>query len=299
MVVPPLIPGHTLLRPLTLATDLDGTFAGGAERDRTRLQRILAATPGTTLIYITGRSVPATRALMAEAGLPHPDLLIADVGTTVRHGPELAPLTALETEIARLWPGGDAVRARLAGLAAIVEQEVRSPYRVSYAPVTSAHLAARSLPPAELPAELLGGEPPPNAAPAAAAAPLAAALEAARTRLAGLPVDLLGSAGIYLDVLPRGVNKGSTLRRTLRWLGRPDDEVLVAGDSMNDLALFQTGLAGVAVGNSEPELIARLAGLERVHLAGGHGAAGIIEALEYFGWLSKTALARKEIDDVD
>lgn len=271
LVVPPIIQGSTLQSPLVLATDLDGTFAGGSRSDRERLQQILAASSETTLIYITGRSVPAALALISEAGLPHPEVLIADVGTTIRHGPDLAPASALEAEIAEHWPGGDLVRTRLAGLDTIIEQEVRSPYRVSYSPVATAHLAAASHPPVELPGTVLEAN--------------ATALAAARELLAELPVDVLGSAGIYLDVLPRGVNKGTTLRRVLRWLGHADDDVLVAGDSLNDLALFETGLAGVAVGNSEPELISRLAGRESVFLARGHGAAGILEALVHFGWL--------------
>jgi hydroxymethylpyrimidine pyrophosphatase-like HAD family hydrolase len=297
LIVPPPILSSKLQIPLVLATDLDGTFASGSERDRAELQGILAATPGTTLIYVTGRSVPATRSLMAEAGLPHPDLLIADVGTTVRHGPDLAPVTALESEIAECWPGGAAVRERLAGLQGIVEQEVRSPYRVSYSPASTAHLAASSLSPAEIrdldssrkvgtAGKVSYTSSPSNPQSEPPGKVLARALEVARERLAGLPVDLLGSAGIYLDVLPRGVDKGTTLRRVLRWGGHADSDVLVAGDSLNDLALFETGLAGVAVGNSEPELVARVAGMERVYLARGHGAGGIIEALKHFGWLA-------------
>lgn len=308
MVVPPPIHSNTLQIPLVLATDLDGTFAGGSEQDRAELQEILAATPGTTLIYVTGRSVPATRSLMAESNLPHPDVLIADVGTTIRYGPDLAPATALEREIAACWPGGAAVRERLAGLPGIVEQEIRSPYRISYCPAEAAHLASAALSPAEILAlnntrgagtmDRLSytSSSPQSREPRVSqheshcehrAAPpgesLARALEAVRHRLAGLPVDVIGSAGIYIDVLPRGINKGTTLRRVLRWRGYADDDVIVAGDSLNDLALFETGLAGVAVGNSEPELLARVAGREQVYLASGQGAAGIVEALIHFG----------------
>ncbi len=49
---------------------------------------------------------------------------------------------------------------------------------------------------------------------------------------------------------------------------------------MNDLSLFETGLKGVAVGNSEPALIRQLEGRNNVHHARGHGCAGIAEAIE-------------------
>lgn len=239
---------------------------------------------------------------MREADLPLPHLLIADVGTTIRHGPDLATVATLETEIAAAWPGATAIRERLAGLEGLVEQSVRSPYRVAYTPARYRRLANAALSPAEIddavreqaaagvPDAITAGGTRAAADADIRTADLEAALEAARARLADLPVDIVGSAGIYLDVLPRGVNKGTTLRRVLRWLGRPDHQVLVAGDSMNDFALFQTGLAGVAVGNAEPELIARVRGLPNVHLAAGHGAAGIAEALERFGWLQLEVL---------
>src|SRR5690606_39866504 len=57
-------------------------------------------------------------------------------------------------------------------------------------------------------------------------------------------VEVIGSADTYIDVLPGGVDKGTTLRRVLAWLGRSEHDVVVAGDTLNDLALFETGLRG-------------------------------------------------------
>jgi sucrose-6F-phosphate phosphohydrolase len=233
-----------------LATDLDGTFAGGTAEERRALQAAVRAAPRALLLYVTGRSVPATRELMAEAGLPHPDVLIADVGTTVVAGEDFAPVAAVEEQLDAGWPGGDLVRERLEGLPGIEEQDVRSRRRVGY--------------------WLREGE-------------MDAVLSRMAERLEGLAVELVGSAGVYLDVLPAGVNKGTTLRRVLRWLDRSEAEVVVAGDSLNDLALFETGLRGVVVGNCETALRERLG--ERAHLyhASGHGAAGILEGLHHFG----------------
>ena len=237
---------------LILATDLDGTFAGGTADDREALQQALLRLPGATLIYVTGRSVPATRELMGEARLPHPDVLIADVGTSVRSGPRLDPVHPLEAELDSVWPGGEPVRERLARVAGLEEQAVRAPRRVSY--------------------WIREGT-------------MEAAIDVAAGALEDLEVDLVASADVYLDVLPRGVNKGSTLRRVLQWLERAETDVVVAGDTLNDLALFETGLRGVVVGNCEAALRDRVCGREHLYLAGGEGAAGILEGLRHFGWV--------------
>ncbi|HEX6937930.1 MAG TPA: HAD family hydrolase [Longimicrobiales bacterium] len=242
---------------MILATDLDGTFAGGTERDRRRLQRTLAERADALLIYVTGRSVAATRELMAEAGLPRPDVLIADVGTTVVGGLDFAPVEAIEREIEARWPGADVVRERLNGLDIVAEQELDVPRRVSY---------------------WLAGD-----------ADMEDALARVRERLDGLAVDVIGSAGTYVDVLPGGVNKGTTLRRVLAWLDRPEHEVVVAGDTLNDLALFETGCRGVVVGNCEPGLLERVGRREHVYVAAGHGAAGILEGLGHFGWIEEVS----------
>lgn len=239
---------------LILATDLDGTFAGGTAEQRRELQRALADLPQASLIYVTGRTVQATRELMAERELPHPDLLIADVGTTVVQGEAFAPLEEIERELDAAWPGGDEVRRRLEGVAGIEEQEVRPPRRVSF--------------------WLREGR-------------MQEVMERMADRLEGLSVDLVGSAGVYIDVLPGGVNKGTTLRRVVRWLERAETEVVVAGDTLNDLALFETGLSGVVVGNCEEELRVRVGHREHLFFARGEGAAGILEGLRHFGWLPK------------
>jgi hydroxymethylpyrimidine pyrophosphatase-like HAD family hydrolase len=239
-------------RSLILATDLDGTFAGGTSSDRELLQQTLARLRGAVLIYVTGRNVPATRDIIRELALPHPDLLIADVGTSVRQGKAFEPVMEVEAELDGVWPGADTIRERLKGVEGLEEQDVRAPRRVSY--------------------WIRGGS-------------MDEAIDRAAAALGELNLDLVASAGIYLDVLPPGVNKGTTLRRVLRWLERGETDVVVAGDTLNDLALFETGLCGVVVGNCEAALRERVAGREHLYFAAGEGAAGILEGLRHFGWL--------------
>jgi hydroxymethylpyrimidine pyrophosphatase-like HAD family hydrolase len=268
--------------PVVLATDLDGTLAHGEPAVREQLVRLLRAQEQATLIYVTGRTPAAARELAARTPLPEPDLLIADVGTSVLRGLGPDRVTEIEAELDRRWPGGDAVRERLAPLAAeLVPQDVVAPRRVSYwiEAVRQRHGAGTHADPfaaraaddtslhddAETVADAVGRR--------------------AAARLEGLGVDVLVSANVFLDVLPRGVNKGTTVRRVLEWLGVADDRCVVAGDSLNDLALFETGLAGVVVGNCEPALRRRVAALPRVYQAGAEGAAGVLEGLRHHGFI--------------
>ena len=63
--------------------------------------------------------------------------------------------------------------------------------------------------------------------------------------------------------------------------------MVVAGDTLNDLALFETGLRGVVVGNCEAALRERVGDREHLYFAAGEGAAGILEGLRHFGWLEE------------
>lgn len=238
---------------LVLATDLDGTFAGGTSEDRSRLQQALAKHESALLLYVTGRSVPAARELLAERDLPLPDVLIADVGTRVVQGPEFTDVPDLDAFLDARWPGHRPIREHLEGFAGIMEQDVHPPRRVSYWLVEGFEMD-----------EVVAG---------------------VREAVADLGVDVIGSAGQYVDVLPGGVNKGATLFQVLDWLGANRDAAVVAGDTLNDLALFETGLRGVVVGNAESELVRQVGERENVYLAEREGAAGVHEALEFFGTL--------------
>lgn len=240
------------LAAFTLATDLDGTFAGGSLAARDAVARAIRARRGGRLIYVTGRSTASWRALAREADLPVPHVAITDVGTSVIDGVSGEPIAELEARIAARWPGAELVRSRLAGVPGIAEQDIDAPRRVSY--------------------DLIDG-------------PLAHALERVAARLEGIDVHLVGSADRYVDVLPGGVNKGTTLLAVLDWLRVARGEAVVAGDSLNDLALFETGLKAILVANAEPELRERVGDRPHVFAATAPGADGIREGLTHFGVL--------------
>ncbi len=235
-----------------LATDLDGTFLGGSEDERRALYRMLEERRDRVLIFVTGRDLDFIRDLVENGSVPRPDYVVGDVGTTLADGVHFQPVEALEADIRDAWgDAGARIERLLANEPGLRRQPTAFRYRLSY-----------FYDPALL-------------------------SPSARRKVEEAGFDCLLSAETYFDVLPRGVSKGPTLLKLLRALGLPEERVLVAGDTMNDLSLFQTGLNGVAVGNSEPRLLEAISGLGRVYRARRHGAGGIFDALEHFGLLAQ------------
>ena len=235
-------------QPVVLATDLDGTFLGGDAAARAALYDWIAQRRDeVVLIFVSGRGQAFMREL-ADTLPVRPDHCIGDVGTSVHSGPRLEPLREIEDWLDSTWSRhahariGETMRAH----PQLREQQGCGGRRRSY----------------------LYDD-------AAATVPAAADVEA-------LGFDALISDGRFFDVLPRGVQKGPTLLRTLAALGLSPQRTLVAGDTLNDLSMFDTGLCGVAVGNREPALERALHTRPKVYRARAEGAAGVLDALERF-----------------
>lgn len=236
-------------RRFTLATDLDGTFLGGTPEAREGLYSWIEANRFTVgLIFVTGRDPEFIMQMCREQGLPWPEYVVGDVGTTIAHvtdSGQIEPIPTLEEDIASRWNDhGDLVREVLDGHPGLTLQPTGFRYRVSY----------------DLDPKAFD--------------------DTAKQKVEALGLDWLISDNKYFDVLPRGVSKGPSIRRLVDHLGIPEDRVLVAGDTLNDLSMLQCGLPAVAVGNSESALIAHVEDLPHVHKARAHGAAGILEAID-------------------
>lgn len=245
-------------QPLVLAADLDGTFTGGAEQDRKRLYRSLDERPRCSLIYVTARQLESAVVLREVVGLPRPDVLITDVGSSVLTARRDERLHALEGELDRRWPGNEAVRERLQPLLHLMdEQPVEAARRVSYFVREGRRLSE--------------------------------VLLRVRDAVADLGVNVVGSDDICIDILPAGINKGTTLEMALRWLGVDRDSVVVTGDFADDAQLFQEGVRGIVVADAEPELKQLVGARPEIYVAGADGAAGILEGLNHFGFLGEAA----------
>ena len=191
---------------MLLATDLDGTFLAGSSANRLKLYQLIAAHPEIELAFVTGRGLESVRPLLSDPTIPEPDYIICDVGCTVVDGRSQQPIQPIQSDIDRLWPGEHAVESALESLSGLLRQDVPQERRCSFFCEPEAVDAVRA------PLEKIVKE---------------------------LDCDLLYSASWYLDVLPKGVNKGSTLRALVNHLGIAEEDVLVAGDTLNDLSMYE------------------------------------------------------------
>lgn len=235
-----------------LVADLDGTLLGTDAADRHRLHAALARHPEVTVVFATGRGLPAVREALRDPLLPRPRWIIADVGASVIDGVDLVPIEGLQAQLRAGWPGAERVRAALCRFPALVYQEdVAQDGRCSF-----------YLRPEQLTQEIIDA-------------------------VQALECTWLYSADRYLDVLPPGVCKGSALVALAREHHWPMASVLVAGNSLNDLSLFRLGAHGVIVSNAEPALLAAVAGDDAVHRSDQAGAAGVLSALQDLGWVER------------
>ena len=236
-------------RALLLAVDLDGTFLGGADHDRRSLyDMITRCRDDIALLFVTGRDIAFAAGLAERGEAPAPDIIIGDVGTSVVVAPHWTP-HPVESWIDARWPGRERAERLLAGRPELALQRVFGGRRLSYF-FSNEDKAAQAC--ADVEAEGYAG---------------------------------LLSANVFFDVLPPGVNKGRTLLRVIEHEGFDPARALCAGDTMNDYSLFETGLRGVAVGNSELRLREAVKDIDSVYCARREGAGGIVEAILHFNLL--------------
>lgn len=202
---------------MLLATDLDGTFLAGDPAKRHQLYQLINLHPEIDLAFVTGRGLEYVLPLLSDPTIPTPDYIICDVGATVVDGETLHPIQPLQAEIEMKWPGEHQIEEMMGDFPEFIRQDVPQERRCSYFG-ESEHVSEKL--------HQIADE---------------------------LGCDLLYSAGRYLDFLPRGVNKGSTLLGLVEHLGLSVDEVLVAGDTLNDLSMYQFDFPGVCVGRSESD----------------------------------------------
>lgn len=235
-------------KDLVLATDLDGTFLGGDDAERRRFYKWIEANREKVgLIFVTGRDTGFIRDITRTKGVPRPDYVVADVGTTIAemdHRHMLTLIAALEAEIAEAWKNAnDRVLRALHTMSGLKVQSTMFRHRVSY-DMDPHQLDPRAVDVIE-----------------------------------DMGLDVLISDNRFFDVLPKGVSKGPSLLRLLTHLGIDNRKTLVAGDTLNDLSMLALGVPAVAVGNSEPALIAEVKDMSHVRIAEGHGVVGIAEAI--------------------
>ncbi len=248
------------MKAFLLVTDLDHTLVGddAAMADLNAHLEWHRWEYGTRIVYTTGRSRTSYQQLTTEKELIEPDILITAVGTEIYHAQTLEPDPAWSNSLHHQWDR-ELVVATASHFPALIPQpdSEQRPFKVSY--TVTPHRATEILP------------------------QLKSAL-----RECGLDIQLIYSGNKDLDILPSQANKGKAMSYVRDHWGIPSDRTIACGDSGNDIALFANRPEfGIIVGNALPELLRwhHAHPQSNRYLATAHCAAGMIEGLQYFGFL--------------
>lgn len=265
--------------PHLLASDLDGTiipleWSDSRREEIEELARAMAARTDLKIAYVTGRHLALALDGIRLYGLPRPDALVCDVGTTVYY-PDGEDSYATDSAYAARMRGalgdisGIDLQRALAGVddLTLQEEEKQGAFKVSFyfpvgAPreqlVTTVHQRLDRL--------------------------------GARVKI----VDSLepdAGRGL-LDLLPQGISKDYAVAYLRERFAIPPDGVLYAGDSGNDMDALLSGFNAVLVGNAPSALTQHLraaadeAGLQdHLYFAEASYARGVLEGARHFGVL--------------
>ncbi|MGF1655729.1 MAG: HAD-IIB family hydrolase, partial [Verrucomicrobiales bacterium] len=238
------------------ASDLDGTLIG--KPDATRRFRLawdsLTAENKPVLCYNTGRLVRDVLQLIENTDLPRPDYIIGGVGTQIFEFTNKASLKKFSEIMEEGWD-----KTKVEEIMSEMAQTRRQPPQYQHRYKSSWYWSEAR------PEDIQGLED--------------------RLREAGMTVHVIYSSNRDLDILPKMANKGNALMWLLDHIGIAKDQVLVAGDTGNDSAMFLVpGVRGVLVENAQPELIERTLAAQTFQ-AEGVCADGVIEGLMHYGVL--------------
>ncbi|MFS0690626.1 HAD-IIB family hydrolase [Sporosarcina sp. 179-K 8C2 HS] len=239
-----------------LATDLDGTFVGDEEALGRLLQFFDDSPDEVGLVYVTGRHLSSAKSLIAEEGLPMPDLLIADVGTSMYQSDELVEDLDWKARMQEDWQP-DKIAEIAASFPALKRQELPDDRRVSF--TVSEDVGAVNEFKKTLEDEAISH-------------------------------TFIFSSNRDIDVLPFGAGKGNALEYALEQYAMDGVKLLIAGDSGNDQDMLSLGYPSVIVGNAQPELL-KMEPCENLFRANENCAGGIHEAWVHFYGEQRESLA--------
>lgn len=236
------------------SSDLDGTLLGKPDSTLLfyKIWKSIPADSRPLLCYNTGRLLEDTIDLIDKTDLPNPDYLICGVGTMIYDFQKKTVLKAFAEVMDDGWN-----RKKVEDLLTAVSGTKRQPPQFQHAYKSSWFLEGAT-PETIRDIESLLDQ-------------------------AGISAQVIYSSGRDLDILPRMANKGNALDWLIKHLKLRNEQVLVAGDSGNDSAMFlQPGVKGIIVENAQPELIEATVAVDVYHGIGVFADA-VIDGLKTFG----------------
>jgi sucrose-6-phosphatase len=222
-----------------LATDLDRTLLPNGswppDPGAIELFNELTQRHDVLVVYVTGRNLDLTENAINEFGIRYPDILIGDVGTSIRRyvQNDWQSHEGWDAHVKQTSPGwdADAIQRAVAGVDGMSRQESEhcSPFKQSY---YVDHNRSEAV------------------------------LKAVDERVKGkfdevivYSFDSQSGKGL-LDFLPQSATKQTALEYIADELGANKADVVFCGDSGNDVFPLTAGFSGVLVRNADDQLVA-------------------------------------------
>jgi hypothetical protein len=273
-----------------LATDLDRTLLPNgrwpADDGAIELFNRLTVDNGVMVVYVTGRNLALSEGAIREFGIRYPDVLIGDVGTSIRRYEKgvwqnYPGWDVLILERSPLWQA-ETVRAAVNGIDGLVEQarEHCGPFKQSY--YVSHDERERILQQVD---------------------------ERIKGRFSEVIIysyDSEAETGL-LDLLPDSATKQTALEFLAEEMNTDKSEVVFCGDSGNDIFPLTAGFSGVMVRNADEQLVADVTKamhdnteLRVYHASGfdnlsGYYTSGVIEGAFHYGLFSEKITKREAV----
>ncbi|HMO12927.1 MAG TPA: HAD-IIB family hydrolase [Pirellulaceae bacterium] len=241
-------------RKLLIVSDVDGTLLG----DAAALQQLgcwLAQPRDAEVVWVysSGRFFESVRRTVIEHHLPEPRAIIGGVGSEIVNYANGQPIAGWSEQLDSRFAAAKIQQAlRQFARLELQPAEFQSRFKVSYYFHNAKAEELRQL-------------------------------ESALSR-AEINCQLIYSSQRDLDILPAQANKGNSAKFIAALWKYPQENVIVAGDSQNDLSMFRTHFRGIVVGNAVAEL--RSISSQNVFQADKQFAAGVLQGLQH--WLQQS-----------
>lgn len=245
-----------LNRPLVLCIELDQSFVDAPTEDREAFLHLCEENhEHLKLVYMSHDNAQNLISRAAQAEMPVPELFLADSGTTLLKGDGTGSVESLQRNIIQLWPGKEQVVKALGAVEGVTVTADDAPCRQGV--------------------EVSGEE----------------ATEALEAKVGEMGCDLERRGENAFDVLPYGVNKGTTLGRWIVEANVNPNNVLSFGDGMGDENLFGRGWRGAVYAHAPDGLKEEGGRYHNVTLLENSAFKGTMEALRRQGWMEMAAKA--------
>jgi sucrose-phosphate synthase len=237
---------------IALITDIDGTISGDAEGINEFKDFIFKLRENVFFVYATGRCMEDYKEIKDRDNLPLPDALILNTGADVYFNNDgIFEHNETWNEKINLpnWNNRKILNL-LKEVKEITPQKNIQRFKVSFYAESGKERIAK-----EKTMEIL--------------------------KRNEIKANVIISHGIYLDVLPANCDKGKAALFLIREKKIKKNDVIVAGDSENDIDLFYVFEKGIVVANALNELKDKLKN-KKIYFAKNSYAKGVIEGINFY-----------------